>query len=172
MLEAGSASTSLAASVPFHLVFPRNFAASYIVFCSLQSLAHQQLSIWKPTIWGFPETKIDALLFLFNLRCLDCLSISLEIKFCFCNEASFGFSASEPFFVFAASNVSGGRSTAIVSSSPPILSATLSIKFCFCDEASFGFSASKAFFCFSASEASLVLLLLVSALPRFVSPVH
>ena len=33
-LEAGSASTCLAASVPFLFVFSRKFAASYIVFCS------------------------------------------------------------------------------------------------------------------------------------------
>ena len=40
---------------------------------------------------------------------LYCTLVSLEIEFCICDEASFGFSACEPSFIFTASNVSDGR---------------------------------------------------------------
>ena len=49
-LNVGSASTRLAASVPFLFSFPRKFSASHIVFCSPQSLAHQQLPMLKSTM--------------------------------------------------------------------------------------------------------------------------
>ena len=46
---------------------------------------------------------------LFSLHRLYCTLVSLEIEFCFCDEASFGFSACEPSFIFTASNESDGR---------------------------------------------------------------
>ena len=61
-LEAALASTRQAASVPFLLVFFRKLAASYIVFCSPESLAHEQLPMLKSTFRGVPETRSDALL--------------------------------------------------------------------------------------------------------------
>ena len=101
---------------------------------------------------GTPACVIDthrAFPSLFNLSRLDSTSVSLEIKFCFCDtKDSFGSSASEPSFVFAAFNVSDGRQQRcqVVS---------FEIKFCFCDEASFGFSASKASFGFASFGISI-----------------
>ena len=95
---------------------------------------------------------------LFNLSSLDSTSVSLEIKFCICyTKDSFGSSASEPSFVFAASNVANGRcirfSTNFVSNVVKFVS--FEIKFCFCNEASFGFSASEASFGFASFGISI-----------------
>ena len=114
------------------------------------SFAGLQISIWYASLRSF--------LSLFNLCRLDGKSGSLEIKFRFCDETTFGFSASEVSFGFAASssNVPYGRCicSTITCISKAGKSVSLDIKFRFRDETTFGFSASGTSFGFAACNVS------------------
>ena len=197
-LKVGSASTRLAASVPFLFSFPRNFSASHIVFCSLQSLAHQQLPMLNQPFRVFQKPRMTPYCSNYSSRqtqfliiFLHCFNLSSQIWFV-CSlthglqiEISISIfslntgwcSRSVRLHILSCGNSQSGGSCSLVcrictwyvslSAFPSLFNMSrLHVKFCFCDEASFSFSATETSFVFASSNSLRSPLENVSASPQ------